>query len=67
MKKQEKSPEKELNEREASNLPGIEFKTMVIRMLKEHNGRINEINGNLTKEIENIKKDIETINKKNQS
>ena len=31
----EKSPEKELNEMEASKLPDIEFKTMLIRMLKE--------------------------------
>ena len=35
MKKQEKSQEKELNGMEASQLPDIEFKTMVIRMLKE--------------------------------
>ena len=35
MKKQEKSPEKELNEMEASKLPDTEFKTMVIRVLKE--------------------------------
>ena len=34
MKEQEKSPE-ELNEMEASKLPDTEFKTMVIRMLKE--------------------------------
>ena len=35
MKEQEKSPEKDLNETEASNLPDTESKTMVIRMLKE--------------------------------
>ena len=34
-KKQEKSPEKELNEMKASKLPDTEFKAMVIRMLKE--------------------------------
>ena len=33
MKEQEKSPEKELNEINASNQPDTEFKRMVIRML----------------------------------
>ena len=57
--KQNKSPEKELNEMEASNLPDTEFKKMVIRMLKE-------IGENFKEFIENYsstKKDIETINK----
>ena len=35
MKKQTKAPEKELNEMEISNLSDVEFKTLVIRMLKE--------------------------------
>ena len=35
MKGQEKFPEKELNEMEANNLSDIEFKKMVVRMLKE--------------------------------
>ena len=35
MKEQNKTPEKELNEMEISNLSGAEFKTLVIRMLKE--------------------------------
>ena len=35
MKELIKSPEKELNEIEISNLPDAEFKTLVIRMLKE--------------------------------
>lgn len=34
MKERAKASEKELNETEASNLPDIVFKTMVIRMLK---------------------------------
>ena len=33
MKEPENSPEKELNEMEASNLSDIEFKVMVIKML----------------------------------
>ena len=35
MKEQNKHPEKELNKMEISNLKDAEFKTLVIRMLKE--------------------------------
>ena len=35
MKEQNKTPEKELNEMEISNLSDAEFQTLVIRMLKE--------------------------------
>ena len=35
MKEQIKTPEKELNEMEISNLSDVEFKTLVIRMLKK--------------------------------
>ena len=35
MKEQNKTPGKELNEMEISNLSDAEFKTLVIRMLKE--------------------------------
>ena len=35
MKEQIKTPEKELNEMELNNLSDAEFKTLVIRMLKE--------------------------------
>ena len=35
MKEENKIPEKELNEIEISNLSDAEFKTLVIRMLKE--------------------------------
>ena len=35
MKEEIKSPEKELNEMEISNLSDAELKTLVIRMLKE--------------------------------
>ena len=54
MKEQEKYPEKELNQMEASKPPDTEFKTMVMRILKE-----------LSENFNSIKKDIETI-KKNQ-
>ena len=43
MKKQIKTPEKELNEMEISNLSDTEFKTLVIRMLKELSEDLNSI------------------------
>ena len=35
LKKQNKTPEKELSKMEIANLPDAEFKTLVIRMLRE--------------------------------
>ena len=43
MKEQMKTPEKELNKMEISNLSDAEFKTLVIRMLKELSGYFNSI------------------------
>ena len=43
MKKQTKTPEKELNKREISNLSDAEFKTLGIRMLKELSEDLNSI------------------------
>ena len=51
-KEKEEYPEKELNEIEVTNLLDIEFKVMVIRMLKELSGN------NII-----MKRDIETMNK----
>ena len=65
-KGKEESPEKELNEIEASNLSELEFKIRVIRMIedlienyKELYRSYKELTGNYT----SMKKDIETINK----
>ena len=55
MKEQDKSPEKELNKMETSNLLDAEFKTLVIRMLNE-----------LSENFNGIKKDMKTV-KNNQS
>ena len=59
MKEQIKTPEKELNKMEISNLSDAEFKTLVIRMLKELSEDLNstkkiqsEMKGTLT-EIKN--------------
>ena len=43
MKEQNKHPEKELNTMEISNLLDVDFKTLVIRMLKELSGYFNSI------------------------
>ena len=41
MKEQNKTPEKELNERKTTNLSEAEFKTLVIRTLQELTGYFN--------------------------
>ena len=66
MKKQEKYPEKELNEMEATKIPDIELKLMVIRMLQDIRRRMDDLSENLNKEIISIKNNMEAI-KKNQS
>ena len=43
MIEQNKTPGKELNEMEISNLSDVEFKTLVIRMLREITGYCNSI------------------------
>ena len=43
MKEQNKTPEKELNKMETSNLSDAKFKTLVIRMLSELKGRGDEL------------------------
>ena len=43
MKEQIKTPEKELNEMEISHLSDTEFRTLVIRMLKELSENLNSI------------------------
>ena len=58
-KGKEESPEKELNEIEATNLSGIEFKMMVIRMHYELSENYKELSGNYS----SIKRNIETRNK----
>ena len=59
MKEQIKTSEKELNEKEISNLSDAEFKTLVIRMLKELSKYLNS-----TKKIQSEMKDT-LIEKKN--
>ena len=51
IKKQNKTPQKELNKMEISNLLDAEFKTLIIRILNEPWEKINELSENLNKEI----------------
>ena len=53
MREQIKTPENELNEMEISNLSDAEFKTLVIRLLKELSEDLNSI-----KKIQSETKDI---------
>ena len=55
----EDSPLKELNEMEGTKLSDIEFKIMVIKMLKELEHNYKELSENYN----SIKKEVETINK----
>ena len=41
-----------------SNLPVTEFKTLVIKMLNELRGRIDNLSENFNKEVRNIKMEI---------
>lgn len=50
IKEQQKFPGKELNEMEAIKIPGTEFKSMVIRILKGLGGRMNDLGEELNKE-----------------
>ena len=58
MKEQNKTPEKELNETETANLSDTEFKTLVIRMLKELIECGNNIKEEMTFTLSEIKKNV---------
>ena len=55
----EDPPLKELNEREVSKLSDIDFKGMVIKLLKEFTDNYKELSENYI----SMKKEIETLNK----
>ena len=61
MKEQNKTPEKDLNEMEIANLLDAEFKTLVIKMLKE----LTEYDNSIKKTQAEIKVTLSEI-KKNQ-
>ena len=63
MKEQDKTPEKELNETETSNLPDAEFGTLVLKMFKKLRRRIDQLSENFNKNMGNIKINIENLKK----
>ena len=65
MKKQNKSPEKELKNMDKSNLSHAEFKTLDIRMLKELSKNLNSIKKNQSEMkdiVIGIKNNLQGIN-----
>ena len=64
MKQQNKTPEKELNKMKISNLLDAEFKTLVIRMLKElrYFNSIKKAHLAMKVTLSDIKKDLQGTN-----
>ena len=58
MKKQKESTDKELNKMEISNLPDAEFKTLVIRVLKELSEDLSSIKKKILSEIKDTQIEI---------
>ena len=63
IKEHKKITEKALNKMKTSNIPEAELKTVVVRMLNEHRGKVDELNENFNKEIGNRKMEIGNIKK----
>ena len=64
MKEQIKTPEEELNETEIANLSGAEFKTLVIRMLREIIDNGHKIKEEVKATQSKMKKNIQGTNSK---
>ena len=62
MKEQNKIPEKELNEMETANLSDAEFKTLVIRILRELLEYGNSIKEEMKVTLSEIKKNLQGTN-----
>ena len=62
MKEQNKTPEKELNKTEITNLSDAEFKTLVIRMLKDLTEYSSNIKGEMKVTLSEIKKNLQGTN-----
>ena len=61
MKEQIKTPEEELNETEIANISGAEFKTLVIRMLRELSEYSNTTGKEMKAALSEIKKNPKAI------
>ena len=62
MKEQNKTPEKELNEMEITNLSDAEFKTLVIKMFKELTEYGKNIREEMKVTLSEIKKNLQGTN-----
>ena len=65
VKEQNKTPEKELNKMEITNLSDAEFKTLVIRMLRElteNSNSIKKTQAGVKDKLSEIKKNLQGIN-----
>ena len=62
MKEQNKTPEKELNKMEIANLSDAEFKTLLIRMLRDLTEYGNNIREEIKATLSEIKKNPEGAN-----
>ena len=65
MKEKNKTPEKELSKMETANLLDAEFKTLVMRILKEHIGYCNSVKKTQVEmkvTLSEIKKNLQGIN-----
>ena len=61
MKKQDKTPEKQLNEVEIGNLPGKEFRRVIVKMIQDLGKRME---AKIEKMQEMFNKDLEELKKK---
>ena len=55
MKEQDKTPEKQLNEVEISNLPEKQFRIMIVKMIQDLGKRMEKMKEMLTKDLEELK------------
>ena len=66
MKKQDKSPEKQLNEVEIGNLPEKEVRIMIAKMIQDLRKRMEKMQDMFTKDLEALKNRNEQYTRKNQ-
>ena len=66
MKKQDKSPEKQLNEVEIGNLPEKEVRIMIAKMIQHLRKRMEKMQDMFTKDLEALKNRNEQYTRKNQ-
>ena len=55
IKEQDKTPEKQLNVVEIGNLPGKEFRIMILKMIQDLGKRMKKMQEMLTKDLEELK------------